>query len=617
MFYIRTADRLRAHGDVARTSSTAASTTCESVIIDDALGIGAELEAEMQHHVDTYECEWKATVEDPARVAKFRSFINAMTLLVCDGQSPYLESRHVDRVCAFDDLLPDRGSCALVGRSRWRCFVSPGRAPSTPFRTRPVQRRVRDVARHRRVAGRRREGGVADLQADVRSAHRRVPRRRRRCRWRPIPCVSSTAACRWARRDAALLGRRRRRGHAGRPLARVQADLTAVERFSQRHGAARRPGAGALLPRPHARRPAARGAAVRLRRRPRRLHGMQGLCGGVSLLNGLDEGESWRKVSPSRTRRAVPADRHRGVPPLRRPRVHERLPGRRLREGSRHRHRSHLDDQCIGCALLHVDVSLRGAGVQQAPRHRAQVRHVLGPPRRGEAPACVQGCPNEAITITVVDVARHRSTASSTVPGARRRRSRPTTTYRSEQGHRQLHRTANAAAHGHPPLAVMLVLTQLAVGAFVTDFALRTFTSRARRRFDAFAHRRRRRLGARRQRVAPRAAALRLPRRDRLRHSWLSREIVAFGAFMGLAVPYAAAMWLGWSVGGVGRGHRLRRHRRSDVLGPDLRDDASRHRGRRCRCRRASSAAPRSPVSTTVTWAASLRRRFVAAAPSV
>ncbi|MDP1794779.1 MAG: DmsC/YnfH family molybdoenzyme membrane anchor subunit, partial [Acidimicrobiales bacterium] len=28
-----------------------------------------------------------------------------------------------------------------------------------------------------------------------------------------------------------------------------------------------------------------------------------------------------------------------------------------------------------------------------------------------------------------------------------------------------------------------------------------------------------------------------------LRHSWLSREIVAFGAFMGLATPYAASVW--------------------------------------------------------------------------
>jgi DMSO reductase anchor subunit len=37
-----------------------------------------------------------------------------------------------------------------------------------------------------------------------------------------------------------------------------------------------------------------------------------------------------------------------------------------------------------------------------------------------------------------------------------------------------------------------------------------------------------------------------------LRHSWLSREILAFGAFMGLTVPYAVAVWLGWSVEWLG-----------------------------------------------------------------
>jgi nitrite reductase (NADH) large subunit len=31
----------------------------------------------MQRHVDTYECEWKATVEDPAARARFRTFVNS------------------------------------------------------------------------------------------------------------------------------------------------------------------------------------------------------------------------------------------------------------------------------------------------------------------------------------------------------------------------------------------------------------------------------------------------------------------------------------------------------------------------------------------------------------
>lgn len=46
------------------------------VVVDDKLGIAAELEAMMQHLVDTYQCEWKTTVEDPERRKWFRQFVN-------------------------------------------------------------------------------------------------------------------------------------------------------------------------------------------------------------------------------------------------------------------------------------------------------------------------------------------------------------------------------------------------------------------------------------------------------------------------------------------------------------------------------------------------------------
>ena len=47
------------------------------MIVEDSLGIGDELEAAMANHVATYEDEWTATVNDPQRMAKFVSFINA------------------------------------------------------------------------------------------------------------------------------------------------------------------------------------------------------------------------------------------------------------------------------------------------------------------------------------------------------------------------------------------------------------------------------------------------------------------------------------------------------------------------------------------------------------
>lgn len=46
------------------------------VIVDDGLGIGAQLERDMQALVDTYQCEWAAVVRDPQRRAAFRHFAN-------------------------------------------------------------------------------------------------------------------------------------------------------------------------------------------------------------------------------------------------------------------------------------------------------------------------------------------------------------------------------------------------------------------------------------------------------------------------------------------------------------------------------------------------------------
>ena len=47
------------------------------VIIEDSLGIAAELEAQLALVVDTYQCEWKATLEDPEKLKRFRQFVNS------------------------------------------------------------------------------------------------------------------------------------------------------------------------------------------------------------------------------------------------------------------------------------------------------------------------------------------------------------------------------------------------------------------------------------------------------------------------------------------------------------------------------------------------------------
>ena len=46
------------------------------VVVDDHLGIAGELEQMMQNLVDTYQCEWKTTIEDPEKRKWFRQFVN-------------------------------------------------------------------------------------------------------------------------------------------------------------------------------------------------------------------------------------------------------------------------------------------------------------------------------------------------------------------------------------------------------------------------------------------------------------------------------------------------------------------------------------------------------------
>ena len=58
MFYIRTGDRLQ-RTSVWLENLEGGIDYVRRVVCEDSLGIGAELEADMQKFVDTYECEWK------------------------------------------------------------------------------------------------------------------------------------------------------------------------------------------------------------------------------------------------------------------------------------------------------------------------------------------------------------------------------------------------------------------------------------------------------------------------------------------------------------------------------------------------------------------------------
>jgi Fe-S-cluster-containing dehydrogenase component/DMSO reductase anchor subunit len=229
----------------------------------------------------------------------------------------------------------------------------------------------------------------------------------------------------------------------------------------------------------------------------------------------------------------------------------------------------HLDDQCFGCQYCILACPY---DVPKYNKARGIVRKCDLCSQRiavGEAPACVQACPHRAIRIHVVsrqDLV-HDCESSAFLPGAPDPQlTLPTTNYRSA---RPLPRNTLPAdyyavrpEHSHLPLAFMLVLTQLSVGAFIIDLLLKHDGLVSRQVladtlplhcmsglfFGILA------LAASTCHLGRPLYAFRAV--IGLKHSWLSREIVAFALFALLASAYAAWCWL-WPPGEAEHG-RLR-----------------------------------------------------------
>jgi Fe-S-cluster-containing dehydrogenase component/DMSO reductase anchor subunit len=215
----------------------------------------------------------------------------------------------------------------------------------------------------------------------------------------------------------------------------------------------------------------------------------------------------------------------------------------------------HLDDQCFGCQYCTL------ACPYEAPKYhptKGIVRKCDMCAARlaaGEPPACVQSCPHQAIAIRVVEKSQVIDDAETSVflPAAPDPQiTLPTTTYKTRRSFPRNLLPADYfrvnPQHAHWPLVVMLVLTQLSVGAFSVGLvaehwlsdsalaALRPLHAATALGFGFLA------LGASllhlgRPRYAFRAVL-------GLRHSWLSREIVAFAAFAVLASLYAGASFV-------------------------------------------------------------------------
>ena len=122
MYYVRTADRLQRTAPWLE-SVEGGIEEVRRVVLEDSLGIAADLDAAMAAHVDTYEDEWAATLADEKKLRKFASFVNAPE--TADPDLVYVEERGQRRPASDDeaavliagDTLPI-GPARVPGRGR-------------------------------------------------------------------------------------------------------------------------------------------------------------------------------------------------------------------------------------------------------------------------------------------------------------------------------------------------------------------------------------------------------------------------------------------------------------------------------------------------------------------
>ena len=348
-------------------------------------------------------------------------------------------------------------------------------------------------------------------------------------------------------------------------LLAEQQSLTAVERFSQKHAGATLPVQAKfyrdLIPLTKPQRGEQYAFIVDLDK----CTGCKACVTACHSLNGLDEGESWRDVGVifggtaiEPVQQTVTAACHHCVDPA----CMNGCPTNAYDKDEKTGIVRHLDDQCIGCQYCSLKCPY---DVPKYSKKRGIVRKCdmcQGRLAVGEAPACVQACPTAAIGIEIVNKEEIRRAFRGNTRTADTSRflqtapdpayTLPTTRYKTNRVFPSNMAPADfqkiKPAHSHPPLVVMLVLTQLSVGAFCAATLLRMFfPANLIAQLAPFQSLVALALGL----LAIGASVLHLGRPliawravVGLKTSWLSREIVIFGGFAGLAVVFAASFWL-------------------------------------------------------------------------
>ena len=270
-----------------------------------------------------------------------------------------------------------------------------------------------------------------------------------------------------------------------------------------------------------------------------RCFGCKACVAACHSLNGLDEDESWRDVGfiHSHERghsyhQTVTSACHHCVDPA----CLNGCPVEAYEKDPSTGIVYHLDDQCIGCSycILKCPYDVPKFNKRLGIVRKCDMCH--GRLKEGEAPACAQACPTQAISITIVNRNTVQVDAAKLkfLPGAPSPEyTQPATRYESE---REVPATAVAGdqqvsvkQHAHTPLMLMLVLTQFSVGILTalvgsgvespSGWALAFILSLSG-------------IGAS---IAHLGRPLRAWRVFLgLGKSWLSREILVFGGYFGL-----------------------------------------------------------------------------------
>jgi formate dehydrogenase iron-sulfur subunit len=335
-------------------------------------------------------------------------------------------------------------------------------------------------------------------------------------------------------------------------LLDVQKSLTAVQRFAQQHEEGELPSQARYYkdliplskPKP--------GEQYAFEVDLDKCTGCKACVSACHTMNGLDAGEAWRSVGllhggsiAAPTQQTVTTSCHHCVEPA----CMYGCPVNAYEKDPVTGIVKHLDDQCFGCQyctlMCPYDAPKYNAArgiVRKCDMCSDRLEH-------GEAPACVQACPNEAIAIRIVEQSEAIQTSEAGIflPGAPAPdHTTPTTIYSTARSlpHNLLPADfySTSPEHPHLPLVVLLTFTQLAVGVIcVKGFIEQLSGSLAPRAFEQTA------VAAALTFLALAVGVFHLGRpllawRSilNLRRSWFSREALAFGVFYSGVLGYGA-----------------------------------------------------------------------------